>query len=137
MNSVLYICEGQIFASSPTQNKDESCTKALIVFGADINARNKYDQTPLDIALQNQVDDLVPLLVSVGGKRSEDIIQSSGSPSGLLKARAEIVSPSPLSKHIHSEEAKFLTSGASEARLISALHFSALIAVSLAKALAF
>ena len=136
MNSVLYICEGQIFASSPTQNKDESCTKALIVFGADINARNKYDQTPLDIALQT-ADDLVPLLVSVGGKRSEDIIQSSGSPSGLLKARAEIVSPSPLSKHIHSEEAKFLTSGASEARLISALHFSALIAVSLTKALAF
>ena len=44
------------------------CTKALIVFGADINALNHFDQTPLDIALENQRlhEALVPLLLSVG-----------------------------------------------------------------------
>ena len=37
------------------QNGDEWCTKALIAFGARINATNRYNQTPLDIAIQNQV----------------------------------------------------------------------------------
>ena len=44
------------------------CTKALIVFGADINALNHFDQTPLDIAMENQrlYAVLAPLLLSVG-----------------------------------------------------------------------
>ena len=37
------------------QNGEELCVKALIVFGADINARNVFQQTPLDIATHNQV----------------------------------------------------------------------------------
>eukprot|EP00731_Ephydatia_muelleri_P031660 Em0023g167a len=55
---------------------DEMCTKALIVFGADINALNHFDQTPLDIALENhQAHSIVPLLLSVGSEKG-DVIKS-------------------------------------------------------------
>ena len=52
------------------------CTKALIVFGADINALNHFDQTPLDIALENhRARAIAPLLISVGGETG-DVIKS-------------------------------------------------------------
>ena len=102
---------------SPTQNKDELCTKALIVFGADINARNKYDQTPLDIALQNQVYDLVPLLVSIGCKIGEDVAKTGtdivkkridSGISNCSRSRSHSRSPSPLSKRSsRCEDARF------------------------------
>ena len=57
-----------------TQEGDEMCTKALIVFGADINALNHFDQTPLDIAMDNQrAHPIVPLLISVGGEKGDVI----------------------------------------------------------------
>ena len=52
------------------KNGDELLTKVLIAFGADINAQNEFEQTPLDIAIQNNQEQLIPLLVSVGCKRA-------------------------------------------------------------------
>lgn len=37
------------------QRGEELCAKALIAFGANVNAKNEFDQTPLDIARENQV----------------------------------------------------------------------------------
>ena len=53
------------------QQGDERCAKALIAFGANINAMNDFDMTPLDMAIQNRLEALVPLLVSVGCERGE------------------------------------------------------------------
>ena len=76
------------------------CTKALIVFGADINALNHFDQTPLDIALENQRlhEALVPLLLSLGCecgsvvKRKQEELADGQYPSPqwqVMKAMAE------------------------------------------------
>ena len=64
------------------QQGDERCAKALIAFGANINAMNDFDMTPLDMAIQNRQEALVPLLVSVGCERGE-----------LLKERVGYSSP--------------------------------------------
>ena len=45
--------------------------KVLLSFGADINARNKCNQTPLDIAIQRKYMELVDLLFSAGGSTAE------------------------------------------------------------------
>lgn len=37
------------------QGGEELCIKALIAFGADVNATNEFNMTPLDMACQNQV----------------------------------------------------------------------------------
>lgn len=70
MSMCLYKCAYHTHTNK--QCGDESCTKALAAFGADINARNDFDMTPLDMALKNpQGECLVPLLVSMGCKRGE------------------------------------------------------------------
>ena len=42
---------------SPSLNQmaEELCIKVLIAFGADVNAKNEYNMTPLDMACKNQV----------------------------------------------------------------------------------
>ena len=59
------------YCSFHPQQGDERCAKALIAFGANINAMNNFDMTPLDMAIQNRQEALVPLLVSVGCERGE------------------------------------------------------------------
>ena len=47
----------------PTQNGDKLSVEALVAFGAKINAKNSFNQTPLDVATENQVyEDTVFLL---------------------------------------------------------------------------
>ena len=53
-----------------TQEGEELCVKTLIAFGADINARNEFDMTPLDVAMENSsAHHLVSLLLSLGCHR--------------------------------------------------------------------
>lgn len=53
------------------QEKDELLVKLLITFGANPNALNLFEDTPLDLALQSNQMNLVDLLVSVGGNSGE------------------------------------------------------------------
>lgn len=46
------------------QNGDELIIKALIVFGADCNAKNEFNQTPLDMAIDNRVGGAVYMYIS-------------------------------------------------------------------------
>ena len=39
---------------SHIQKGEELCIKVLVVFGADVNATNDYQMTPLDMAFKNQ-----------------------------------------------------------------------------------
>lgn len=41
--------------SLSSQNGEEMCMKALVAFGANVNAKNNFNQTPLDIASENKV----------------------------------------------------------------------------------
>ena len=49
------------------QNGDMSSMKGLIAFGANVNLRNQFGQTPLDVAELSHQDELTGLLQSVGG----------------------------------------------------------------------
>ena len=53
------------------QEKDELVVKLIITFGANPNALNCFEDTPLDLALQSNQMNLVDLLVSVGGNSGE------------------------------------------------------------------
>jgi hypothetical protein len=46
---------------------DLDCFKALIAFGANINPRNHFNQTPLDLAAMTEMEDIAALLDRVGG----------------------------------------------------------------------
>ena len=56
-NSLLCTCPACIHFPRfiQSQENDEKCIKALIAFGADVNATNEFNMTPLDMAQQNQV----------------------------------------------------------------------------------
>ena len=77
------------------QQGDEPCARALLAFGADINALNDFDMTPLDIAIQNRQEALVPLLVSVGCMRGEQLKKEVEGYSSLLPS-VELVFDSPV-----------------------------------------
>ena len=45
----------------------------LIAKGADVNAKNAIDETPLDLAIENDKTELADLLRKYGGKTGEDL----------------------------------------------------------------
>ena len=53
--------------------------KTLLTFGADVNPLNDLCQTPLDIAIDKQLCNIVAILVSVGGKRNDKVIDNDES----------------------------------------------------------
>ena len=48
--------------------------KMLLAFGADVNPINIAGNTPLDIAVENKVCNIVAFLVSVDGNTAENIM---------------------------------------------------------------
>ena len=54
----------------PLQGRDHDCVSLLLAMGANVNAIDgRQHQTSLDIALNNYDEQLVRLLVGVGGKQ--------------------------------------------------------------------
>ena len=53
--------------SFPIQIGDLSSVKLILVFGADVNAINNFEQTPLDIAIAHYQDRIVELIAALGG----------------------------------------------------------------------
>ena len=51
-----------------TQMGDVQSVKVLIAFGARVNSKNAFGQTPLDLALMHRYDDVIGVLASVGGE---------------------------------------------------------------------
>lgn len=49
------------------QRHDVLCSKGLLAFGANVNLKNSYGLTPLDLAMMHKQDELIGLLRSVGG----------------------------------------------------------------------
>ena len=47
---------------------DRELTELLIAKGADVNARNIYDRSPLDYAINRKSDDVVEVLRQHGAK---------------------------------------------------------------------
>ena len=50
--------------------------KTLLTFGADVNPLNDLCQSPLDIAIDKQLGNIVAILVSVGGKPNDKVIDN-------------------------------------------------------------
>ncbi|MFB0553824.1 MAG: ankyrin repeat domain-containing protein [Phycisphaerae bacterium] len=59
----------------------------LVAKGADINAKNNYDQTPLDVALQRNRNDIVNLLI----EKSADVSIHTAARYGLLEKLKELI----------------------------------------------
>lgn len=57
---------------------------------------NDFDMTPLDIAIQNRQEALVPLLVSVGCERGEQLEKEEVEPDCSLLSSIELVFDSPV-----------------------------------------
>ena len=49
--------------------------KTLLTFGADVNPLNQVSQTPLDIAIDKRSSNIVAILVSVGGKTGDTVLE--------------------------------------------------------------
>ena len=51
--------------------------KTLLTFGADVNPLNQVSQTPLDIAIDKRSCNIVTILVSVGGKTGDKVLEDN------------------------------------------------------------
>ncbi|KAF4323305.1 hypothetical protein BBO99_00003345 [Phytophthora kernoviae] len=58
------------------------CTKVLLEYGADLNARNADGQTPYDVAIEDGHEELVRLYESLGAEKSEKAPEEEGFPNG-------------------------------------------------------
>ena len=59
------------------QEKEELLVKTLLTFGAEVNLLNNACQTPLDIAMDMQNGTIVAILVSVGGKTADNVLDDN------------------------------------------------------------
>ena len=46
----------------------------LLIFGAEVNPINNHCQTPLDIAISGEMCNIVAMLISVGGKTGDALL---------------------------------------------------------------
>ena len=74
------------YMSSQCQNGDTDTVQALITFGANVNCKNTFGQTPMDTAMMQGHKNIVGLLGSVGGKSSLKPLQETSSWSSLSSA---------------------------------------------------
>lgn len=58
--------------------------KMLLTFGAEVNPLDNHTQTPLDLAIARELSNIVAILVSVGGKTGDAILESKD---GIIPVR--------------------------------------------------
>ncbi|KAG7401735.1 hypothetical protein PHYBOEH_011024 [Phytophthora boehmeriae] len=59
------------------------CAKILLDHGADLNARNADGQTPYDVAIEDDHEELVQLYESLGAEKTENAPEDGGFPNGV------------------------------------------------------
>ncbi|KAL4154761.1 hypothetical protein PRNP1_006877 [Phytophthora ramorum] len=59
------------------------CAKLLLEHGADLNARNSEGQTPYDVAIEDEHEELKKLYENLGAERSDQILEEEGFPDGV------------------------------------------------------
>jgi ankyrin repeat protein len=64
---------------------NEAVTKALLELSADVNAKNKYNKTPCDMATSNRK--MMALIREAGGRPSEDWTGQTGRDERNARAR--------------------------------------------------
>ena len=79
------------------------CIRALLTFGADINAIGRNNYTPLDLAMdKGTIPNIEVILIHMGAKTSSHLIRDSNRRRGVvprLYSFAENMKPPPVSEH--------------------------------------